>query len=269
MQTLDTSTMPDSEKRFAFGKNWRNFIRLVDDERVKAAEDSLRGMLAMQDLSSRTFLDIGCGSGLFSLAARRLGATVMSFDYDRNSVTSTQELSLRYAASGPDWIIQQGSILDREYVARLGQFDIVYSWGVLHHTGDLWTALSNAALLVRPGGALFISLYNDQGWISQYWTSIKWLYNSNAFTRVLITAVHLPYLIGVRLLVRFAKGHFKLPRGMSLWHDMKDWLGGYPFEVCKPNAVTSFLAELDFKPVKVKTNGRRSGCNEFVFQKLP
>src|SRR5947209_17335124 len=171
MQTLDTSTMPDSEKRFAFGKNWRNFIRLVDDERVKAAEDSLRGMLAMQDLSSRTFLDIGCGSGLFSLAARRLGATVMSFDYDRNSVTSTQELSLRYAASGPDWIIQQGSILDREYVARLGQFDIVYSWGVLHHTGDLWTALSNAALLVRPGGALFISLYNDQGWISQYWTS--------------------------------------------------------------------------------------------------
>lgn len=258
----------DATTRFEFGANWSQFLHLVDEERIVAAERSLQEMLGVTDLNGKKFLDIGSGSGLFSLAARRLGASVVSFDYDNNSVACAEELRQRYLPGDRSWRIEQGSALDESYLATLRTFDVVYSWGVLHHTGDMWTALKNAGLRVGPGGRLFISLYNDQGWISSYWTRVKKLYNTNRAARNAMIAIHVPYLIWLRLVVRFIKGRGKLERGMSLWHDMKDWLGGYPFEVSKPDAVIGFYAERGFKLVNVKTNGRRSGCNEFVFEKL-
>ena len=123
--------------RFGFGRNWLSFIDVVDETRIRAARDSLRGTLHLSTLSGRTFLDIGCGSGLFSLAACQLGAAVRSFDHDQDSVLATTRLRRRFAADS-DWRIERGSILDPEFVAGLGRFDVVYSWGVLHHTGDLW-----------------------------------------------------------------------------------------------------------------------------------
>ena len=100
-------------------------------------------MLEMDDLTGKTFLDIGSGSGLFSLAARRLGAKVHSFDFDSNSYGCTMELRKRYFDGDGNWKVEQGSALDRNYIESLGKFDIVYSWGVLHHTGAMWTALEN------------------------------------------------------------------------------------------------------------------------------
>ncbi|MFC7649809.1 50S ribosomal protein L11 methyltransferase [Streptosporangium lutulentum] len=64
--------------RFAFGRNWKAFAHLVDETRVATAVDSLCAALGIEDLTGRTFLDVGCGSGLFSLAAHRLGARVHS-----------------------------------------------------------------------------------------------------------------------------------------------------------------------------------------------
>src|SRR5215471_2794120 len=118
--------------RFEFGKNWQVFLRSVTAERIKLAEKSLAGMLQTENLEGLRFLDVGSGSGLFSLAARNLGASVVSFDYDPQSVACTAELRRRYYSSSADWRVEQGSVLDREYLQRLGQFDVVLSWGVLH-----------------------------------------------------------------------------------------------------------------------------------------
>src|SRR6266496_6740116 len=117
-------------ERFAFGKNWKSFLTNLDETRIAEAERSLREMLQLDDLLGKSFLDVGSGSGIFSLAARRLGARVHSFDYDPESVACTAELKRRYFSNDSNWTIEEGSVLDEEYMLSLGQFDVVYSWGV-------------------------------------------------------------------------------------------------------------------------------------------
>jgi 2-polyprenyl-6-hydroxyphenyl methylase/3-demethylubiquinone-9 3-methyltransferase len=231
--------------------------------------------LSATDLSGRSFLDIGCGSGLFSLAAHRLGASARSFDFDPDSVAATAGLR-RQLAPDSDWTVDQGSILDERYVAQLGSFDIVYSWGVLHHTGDLWRAVEIAAQLVRPGGTLFISIYNDQGFASRQWRRVKRRYNaSGRMTRGLLVAGSYVYLHRhgpVNAVLRIRRRSTKRERqvrvrGMSARHDLIDWVGGYPFEVAKPEEVFRLLHPLGFELRHLKTCGGGIGCNEFVFER--
>jgi len=255
-----------SGQRFAFGKNWAKFLMSLNDAKIARAQQSLRAMLDVDDLRGKRFLDAGSGSGLFSLAARRLGATVVSFDYDPQSVACTNELKRRYFPNDSGWTVEQASVLDEKYVTTLGAFDVVYSWGVLHHTGRMYQAIANIAALVAPNGRLFIAIYNDQGWISRYWSAVKRLYNTGAIGRCGAVIIHAPYLLGLRWLVRTASGR-PLERGMSLWHDMIDWLGGYPFEVAKPEAIFRAVRDGGFMLEALKTCGGRMGCNEFVFQR--
>lgn len=254
-------------ERFAFGENWSRFLSVLDDHRISIAEASLCDMLGVDSLEGKSVLDIGCGSGLFSLAARRLGARVYSFDFDPRSVACTAELKRRYFPEDNNWVIEEGSVLETEYLRRLGKFDVVYSWGVLHHTGQMWHALQNASEMVSNDGTLFIAIYNDQGWISKYWTTVKRNYNKGAIPRALILIVHVPYLFLLRYLVRAITGRLSLERGMSLWYDALDWLGGYPFEVATPEAIFSFFRKQSFVLEKLKTCRGRMGCNEFVFTK--
>ena len=264
------------DERFGFGANWQSFLAVVDDERIAAAERSLRDMLGVDHLDGLRFLDVGSGSGLFSLAARRLGATVRSFDYDSDSVACTRAMRDRFRPDDDGWVIEQGSALDRGYLETLGRHDVVYSWGVLHHTGDMWTALANATELVADGGALFIALYNDQGKTSERWAKVKRAYNDGGrLTRAaLVGAVGAAF--AVRIVARrvtrtrtsstYAKRGAGA-RGMNRWHDLVDWVGGYPFEVATPGAVLDFVNDRGFRLDVLRTVGGNNGCNEYVFRR--
>jgi SAM-dependent methyltransferase len=266
-----------SDVRFAFGKNWQRFLRYLNEERIVEAEKSLRTMLGVDTLSGKTFLDIGCGSGLFSLAAMRLGAAkVHSFDYDSQSAACAQELKRRFFPGALNWTAEQGSVLDQEYLRHLGQFDVVYSWGVLHHTGNMWQALGNVVPHVAPSGRLFLAIYNDQGRISQFWKVVKRLYNKGKFFRLPIIVIFGSYLsmgglikdlIALRNPLRRYRD-YKRSRGMSYFTDLLDWLGGYPFEVARPEDIFEFFRIRGFQLFKLKTAGGRLGNNEFVFSKI-
>jgi 2-polyprenyl-3-methyl-5-hydroxy-6-metoxy-1,4-benzoquinol methylase len=253
-------------RRFAFGKNWSTFLTTLDDAKIRQAQQSLCAMLEVNDLLGKRFLDAGSGSGLFSLAARRLGAMVVSLDYDPESVACTNELRRRYFTADSQWRVMQGSILDEDCLAPLGVFDVVYSWGVLHHTGAMYRAIANITSCVATNGRLFIAIYNDQGWISGYWAAVKRLYNKSTMSRYVVITLHAPYLFVLRWLVRAASGRL-LERGMDLWHDMIDWVGGYPFEVAKPEAIVRAVRDGGFVLEDLKTCGGRMGCNEFVFRR--
>lgn len=268
----------DRGERFKFGENWSRFLSTVDDSRIQRAEASLKEMLEESNLTGKSFLDVGCGSGLFSLAARRLGARVHSFDYDPQSVACAMELKRRYYPDDSLWTIEEGSALAKDFVDRLGEFDCVYSWGVLHHTSEMWQALDRVSQLVKPGGKLFLAIYNDCGSRTARWRMIKRTYNQ--LPRLLqppfALLVSLPSEAknAARSVLRLRPQEFLKSwtdydrnRGMSHWRDIVDWVGGYPYEVAKPEEIFEFYKERGFELLKLKCGNVGLGCNEFVFKK--
>jgi 2-polyprenyl-6-hydroxyphenyl methylase/3-demethylubiquinone-9 3-methyltransferase len=263
-------------ERFEFGKNWSRFLTVLDEDRILKAEQSLKAMLEIEDLKGASFLDIGSGSGLSSLVARRLGARVHSFDYDPQSVACTAELKRRYFPGDGDWTVEEASALDREYLLSLGKFDVVYSWGVLHHTGSMWQALENARLPVAPGGKLFVAIYNDMGSQSLRWRAIKRFYNRlpRYLKAPFAAIVMLPQegKSAFRSLLASKPGryiqswtHYSQRRGMSHWHDIVDWVGGYPYEVARPEEIFEYYKARGFTLTKLKCGGVGLGCCEYVF----
>lgn len=274
----DHASETASGQRFEFGKNWSRFLELLDDTRIHEAQESLKQMLAVESLTGLSFIDVGSGSGLFSLAARRLGARVHSFDYDPNSVACTAELKRRYFPGDTEWVVEEASVLDSNYLATLGTYDVVYSWGVLHHTGQMWQALKNVSMLVAPQGSLFIALYNDTGSQSTRWKWIKKTYNQLPgvlrfpYTLIVIAPDELKALTRSVLTLKLGSyfrswTEYDQRRGMNRWRDIVDWVGGYPYEVSTPDEIFDFFAARGFTLTRINCGRVGLGCNQFVFRR--
>ncbi len=262
--------------RFEFGKNWVNYIKAnYIEEVLEQSKQHLLNFLEVEDLKGKTFLDIGCGSGLHSLSAVDAGASIIySFDYDLDSVKATHYLK-DYQERDENWHVEQGSVLDDAYIKDLPTFDIVYSWGVLHHTGDVWHAIKNAASRVKPGGVFYIALYSADVQIDpgpEFWLEIKKKYVSSGMLRR--RWMELWYIWRfmmesqpIKILKVIERAYeYKKVRGMNLMTDIRDWLGGWPMEFVFDNDAIIFCKKLGFKLEKIVTGEANT---EFLFRQLP
>ena len=261
--------------RFGFGKNWAEFVDAhLSEERIDTAQEHLLRFLGLTDLSGKTFLDIGCGSGLHSLAALRGGAErIVSFDYDPDSVATTKHLR-SFAGDPSHWSVMQGSVLDQSFMRELEAADIVYSWGVLHHTGDLWHAVENAAIPMRADGVFYIALYSSDVYLDpppEYWLDVKRRYNrANAWVKRWMEWQYAwresiyPDLQHQRNPLKLIMG-YAASRGMSYWTDVRDWLGGYPMEFAGNEETKTFCRDrLGLELINISAG---EGNTEFLFRK--
>lgn len=253
---------------FSFGANWRKYIERLDEETIAHATNSFTAFCGRTSLAGETFVDLGSGSGLSSLVAYRLGAArILSVDVDPHSIQSTQVVRAHFAGDPAHWEVRQGSVLDSSFVDSLGQFSFVYSWGVLHHTGAMWQAIDHAQRCVAPGGAFFLALYNHYRH-SRRWLALKRFYNRLPSPgQRLLRMLYGGYYLGRTLMLgkwppTEIREYRKL-RGMDVWRDIEDWLGGLPYEYCKPDEVVNRLAPQGFALRRLKSCWSH-GCNEFL-----
>lgn len=258
--------MAEKEDRFKFGENWRDFADHLGPEDYEKAKTSLQSLLP--DLTGKSFLDVGCGSGLFSIAACALGASrVRGIDLDATGIQTARYLVDKVAAW--DAGVQKGKICFEEEsildpARDTSPYDVVYSWGVLHHTGQMHNAFDAAIKSVAPQGILCIAIYNRH-FTAPIWKGIKWTYvkGPGVVKKLLVWTVFVVKLFAAFIFTR--RNPFKRRRGMHYYNDIVDWVGGYPYEYASVEEVTHYFTERGFECVKVNKTQGFTGCNEFVF----
>lgn len=260
----------EADTHFDFGRNWSDYSRLIDESAIEEAEKGLLALVPRERLAGASWLDIGSGSGLHSLAAGRLGASaITALDIDRNSVETTRRVLSSHEIAAT---VEERSVFDLE---ALGEFDIVYSWGVLHHTGDMWRAVKAAASHVRPGGLFVIALYEKTP-LCGMWRTEKRIYtNAPAIVRTMLRALYSTAFFAALLLtgrnpLRYIR-EYRGARGMDFWHDVDDWLGGYPYESASAAETRERVEALGFVQQRVMNSREPSGllgtgCVEYVFE---
>lgn len=252
---------------FKFGDNWSKFLLNLQDYQVEAAINSVRELTGKSDLSGFILLDLGAGSGLFSLAARKLGASVISVDYDGDCISCCEGLKAKFYGGDLNWKVVQGSILDSNFMQSFAGADIVYSWGVLHHTGKMWEAIRSACGKVNQGGCLVISIYNTH-WSSPIWYYIKLIYNRvPSFVQKVILYIMFVIIFLAKFIVT-RKNPLLKERGMNFWYDVVDWVGGFPYEYATESQIVEFITSEGFELIKYLKPSVPTGCNEFVFKRI-
>lgn len=254
--------------RFEFGKNWTSFSSdCLDEKSLEKAHKDFDRLFSGIRLKGKKFLDIGFGQGLSLLLAQKAGAEANGIDVDEDNLKAFSNTALFFKdVQKPDVSIR--SILDDNYVSLEleGSYDIVHSWGVLHHTGDMSKAIYNSARLVRKNGFLVISIYNRH-WSSAVWLMIKWIYNfaPREIRRMMVFFAY-PIIYLAKFIVTF-DNPIKMHRGMDFYHDVIDWVGGYPYEFASPDEITQKMRGLGFELVRFIPSQVPTGCNEYIYKK--
>ena len=264
----------DVATHFSFGKNWASYSDKIDNVRIESAREGLHKLISPAELKDKSFIDIGCGSGLHMLCALQSGVDyAVGIDFDQDSVSTTKQvLQNNYAAS--NYKVIAGNILE-DKMQELGKFDVVYSWGVLHHTGDMLKAISNSAALVCDSGKFILALYKKTPRCDR-WINIKRFFaRSNRFVKFVLTLFYVAatFIAPILLLRNPFKNIVQRGRGMNVWNDAVDWLGGYPYESINISELEVFMKKEGFNLLKsfdTKPGSGRfsSGCAEYVFQKI-
>ncbi len=269
--------MKELATHFEFGRNWSEFSGLIDDARVRQAVEGLERLAGPGTIAGKTFLDIGCGSGIHSLAALQLGASrVLAVDLDPQSAATARQVLSRFAPHTL-WEVREQSVFALD-PAQTGVFDVVYAWGSLHHTGALHEAWRIAAQLVAPGGILIAAVYRKTR-LCGLWKLEKWLYRrapawlQGCARALFVAAMRLAFLVTGRSFRAYRDNYGKSFRGMDYYRDVHDWLGGYPYESISPAEADEFRQSLGFIPVRSFVEPRirvglfGSGNDEYVWQR--
>ena len=273
--------MKELASHFEFGRNWSEYAELIDAQRIDQALHGLERLAGRAALEGKTLLDIGCGSGLHSLAALRLGAArVVAIDLDPHSVATAKQVLSQYAAeNGTEnkWEVREQSVFDLD-PQQLGEFDVVYAWGSLHHTGAMYDAWSRAAQLVAPGGILIVAVYRKTR-LCRLWKLEKWLYTKSpawiqrCLRAAFVGAMRVAFFLSRRDFRKYRETYGQAYRGMNYDHDVHDWLGGYPYESLSPPEADRLRQSLGFVPVRAFVQERMSlglfgsGNDEYVWQR--
>lgn len=267
---------------FHFGENWTKYINhYLDDELLAQAVKSTKDFCGESVFKNKTFVDIGCGSGLFSLVAYKLGAkSILSIDIDENSVACCNKLK-ESVGSPENWQVINASVLDDDFINGLGKFDLVYSWGVLHHTGQMWKAIENACKLVADSGYLCIAIYNKSDGLNVYpdfrfGNSYFWLWEKKLYVSLPKILQKFVDFVAMMILITFYLITFTNPfkkirdhksfRGMSWKTDIIDWLGGYPYEFATVEEIFKFVKPKGFSLENLNSNNGLMN-NEFLFRR--
>jgi len=269
--------MKDLASHFEFGRNWLEYAELINADRIEQAVRGLERLTGHEAITGQSFLDIGCGSGLHSLAALRLGAArVVAVDLDPHSVATAKQV-LSQNAPDNQWDVRELSVFDLD-PTQLGEFDVVYAWGSLHHTGALHEAWTRASKMVAPGGILIVAVYRKTR-LCGLWKIEKWIYTKSpawvqyCLRAVFVNAMRLAFFLTGRDFRKYRNSYGQSFRGMNYEHDVHDWMGGYPYESISPSEADRFRESLNFAHVRSFVESRTrvgifgSGNDEYVWQR--
>ncbi|MCX7910619.1 MAG: class I SAM-dependent methyltransferase [Endomicrobia bacterium] len=272
--------------RFNFGRNWSYYVKnVVNEDVINQAKESLLKYITKDHYLNKVFIDVGCGSGIFSLGALLLGCReVISFDYDIESIKTTLLLKEKFKhliSQDAKWDIYQADVLDGNFISRLKhKADIVYCWGVVHHTGNMWKAIENVCEMVSDSGILILAVYNKTP-VSKIWWKIKKFYNSYKFFQPILALLYGGFVC-VGYILKNKTLNLYRERSMHVFYDAIDWLGGFPYEYASFDEVKDFVENKGFKLIKEAKRlpqenykvtlfkilrAKNTGCNEFVFLK--
>ena len=266
------------KEHFSFGQNWSDYSEIVEERHIISAEEDLTRLMNSGDFANRKWCDLGCGSGIHAVAAARLGAVVSAVDIDPQSIATTKRLAKKFGVEGKIVSLNY-SVFDLPFNNE--SFDVVYSWGVLHHTGDMWSAITEASRLVSmTEGSQFVVAIYRQTRLCRMWKIEKRFYKDaspivqGTIRRLFVLAYDFSLIARRRTPWSHRRNYFQM-RGMSFKHDVHDWLGGYPYESANARELETMMRKIGFRLVRefVRAPNRTpwgffgSGCDEFVFER--